>query len=186
VVTSNRCLLVRSPNIGGNIIQNLLGAVSRCAEFHIGLLIDDTMFTKLQFACSGTFQQSFLCKSLQRLFTCMSEPHIPQPGRIIIWICRSHHLTCNCTTLQVVEIILVDAIQNYHWVFSHHENIISYRYLKTQCFQNINWDKIHFKWRYIPHFLQFPYHPIKHLNMNCTYSFHVTWVIITHDNRTSI
>jgi len=115
VVTSNRCRLSRSLNINVNIIQNPLGAVSHCAEFHLDLLSYDAMFTKLQFAGSSTFLQTLLCKSLQRLFTCMSEPHIPQYGRIIIWICRSRHMTYNCTTFQVVEIISADALQNHYW-----------------------------------------------------------------------
>jgi len=56
VVTSNKYSFGRSPNVGVNIIQNLLGAVSRCAEFHLGLLADDAMFTEIQFAGSSTFQ----------------------------------------------------------------------------------------------------------------------------------
>ena len=46
VLTSNRCSLGRSLNVNVNIIQNPLGAVSRCAELHLGLLFDDTMFTR--------------------------------------------------------------------------------------------------------------------------------------------
>jgi len=56
VVNSNRSRLGRSPNIGVSIIQNSLGAVSRYAEFHLGLLSDDVMFMKLQFAGSDIFQ----------------------------------------------------------------------------------------------------------------------------------
>ena len=56
VVSSNRYRLDRFLNIGVNIIQNPLGAVSRYAEFHLGLLSDDTMFTKFQLAGSDTFQ----------------------------------------------------------------------------------------------------------------------------------
>ena len=56
VVTSNRYCIGRSPNISVNIIQNPLGAVSLCDEFHRGLLFDDAIFTKLQFAGFGTFQ----------------------------------------------------------------------------------------------------------------------------------
>jgi len=49
-------------------------------KFHLGVFFDDAMFTKLQFAGSDTFQQTLLCKSLQRLFTCIFEPHMSQPG----------------------------------------------------------------------------------------------------------
>ena len=56
VIISNRCRLDRSPNIGVNIIQNPLGAISCCAEFYLGPLSDDAMFTKFQLAGSGTFQ----------------------------------------------------------------------------------------------------------------------------------
>jgi len=38
------------------MIKNPVGAVSRCAEFYLGLLSDDTMFTEIQFVGSGTFQ----------------------------------------------------------------------------------------------------------------------------------
>ena len=47
VVTSNICSLDRSPNVGVIIIQNPLGAVSRCAKFHHGLLFNDTIFTEI-------------------------------------------------------------------------------------------------------------------------------------------
>jgi len=50
VVTSNRCRLSRSTKIYVNIVQNHLSAMSRSAESYIGLLSDDAMLTKFQFA----------------------------------------------------------------------------------------------------------------------------------------
>jgi len=56
VAISNRFHLDWSPNICVNIIQNLLRVVRRGAEFHLGLLSDDAMSTKIQFAGFSTFQ----------------------------------------------------------------------------------------------------------------------------------
>jgi len=60
VFTSNRYHL-RSPNTCVNIVKNPLGAMNRGAEFHLGLLTDDAMFTKFHLAGLGTLQQSLLC-----------------------------------------------------------------------------------------------------------------------------
>jgi len=38
-----------------NIIKNPLSAMNRGAEFHLGLLSNDTMLTKIQLAGLGTF-----------------------------------------------------------------------------------------------------------------------------------
>jgi len=122
------------------------------------------------------------CKS----FPCMSEPHTPQPGAIIIWNCRSRYLTCNHTTLQVVKAIASDDLRNNYRASSHLENTISNRYFKSQCFQGTNSDKIPFQLRHIPHFLQFSHYPIKRLDMYHTYPFYVAWTIITHNNIASI
>ena len=56
VVTSNRCCIGRSPDICVNIIQNLPIAISCSAKSHLGLLSNDAIFTKFQFACTSTFQ----------------------------------------------------------------------------------------------------------------------------------
>ena len=84
VVTSNRCHLDRSPDICVKKIQNLLGAMSRGAEFHLGLLFEDAIFTKIQFTSVDTFQLTLFCKSLQRLFSCTFEPPMSKPGETII------------------------------------------------------------------------------------------------------
>ena len=104
---------------------------------------------------------------LAKVFSSMSEPHLSDLCTNIIWRNRCLHLTYNCTTLQVVENISMDALHNHHWAFDHLENTISYRYHKTQRFQSTNWDKIPFELKYIPHFLQFSYYPIKYLDTNC-------------------
>jgi len=56
VVSFNRCHLGKSSDICVNIIQNPLGAMSRCAGFHLDLFFDDAMFTKIQLVGIGTFQ----------------------------------------------------------------------------------------------------------------------------------
>jgi len=77
VVTSNKFRLGRFPNACVNIVKNPLGAMIHFAEFHFGLLFADAMLTKFQFASLGTLQQTLLCYSLQRLFICMFELHVP-------------------------------------------------------------------------------------------------------------
>ena len=179
--TSKWCSLSRSPNTYVNTIKKTFRAVSSGAKFH--LLVQNVVFTQFQVAGRCTFQWSLLCWSLQRLFTSVSDSHLPDLCANIIWRNRSLHLIGNCTILQVVEIILVDALHNHHWAFGHLEITISYRYHKAQCFQSANWDKISFELRYIPHFLQFLYHPIKYLDTDCTYPFHIIRMIITRDNE---
>jgi len=58
--------------------------MSRSAESHISFLSDDALFTKIQLAGFGTFQEILLCKSLQKHFFYMSKPHMLKPGAIII------------------------------------------------------------------------------------------------------
>jgi len=56
VVISHKCRLGRSPNICVNIVKNVLDAMNRGAEFYLGLLADEVILTKLQFACLGILQ----------------------------------------------------------------------------------------------------------------------------------
>jgi len=140
-MTSKRCSLNRSLNAYMNTIKKTFWVVSCGAEFH-RLLVQNAVFTKFQVAGSSTFQRPLLCWSLQGLFTSVSNPHLLDLCANIIWRNRSLHLTCNCTTLQVVEIVMEDALHNHHWAFGHLENTISYRYHKTQRFQSTNKDKI--------------------------------------------
>ena len=55
-----------------NVIKNLLYAVNSDAELHFGLLANDVVFIKLQFAGLDTLQKFFLRKSLQIIFTYVS------------------------------------------------------------------------------------------------------------------
>jgi len=101
-MTSKRCSLSRSPNTYVNTIKKIFWVVSCGAEFH--LLLVQNVFTQFQVAGRCTFQWFLLCWSLQRLFTSVSDPHLPDLYANIIWRNRNLHLTCNCTTLQLVEI----------------------------------------------------------------------------------
>jgi len=184
-MTSKRCSLSRSSNTCMNTIKKTFRVVSSGAKFHL-LLVQNVVFTQFHVAGRCTFQWSLLCWSLLRLFSSVSEPDLSDLCENIIWRNRSLHLTHNCTTLQVVKIISIDALHNHHWAFGYLENTISYEYYKTQRFQSTNWDKIPFELRHIPHFLQFSYYPIKHFDTDCTYPFHLTWMIIIHDSDTFI
>ena len=151
-MTFKWCSLSKSPNTYVNTIKKTFWVVSSGVEFHLCLLVQNAVSTQFHIAGRCTFQGSLLCWSLQRLFSSVSEPHLPDLYANIIWRNRSLHLTCNCTTPQVVEIVPADALHNHHWAFGHLENTISNRYHKTQSFQSTNWDEISFKLRYIPHF----------------------------------
>ena len=142
------------------------------AKSHPGLLSNDAMFTKFQFAGTNTNQLILHYKSLQRLFSCMFEPYMSELCAIIIWICKSHYLPCNRTILQIVKVVASSALQNNHQAFNHLENI-SNRYFKTQCFQGTNRDKILSQLRYIPHILQFL--PISSNFLTKTVPFPSTW-----------
>ena len=84
VIISNRRHLGRSLDICVNIIQNLLGAMSRGAEFHLSLLSENAIFTKIQFAGIDTLQLTLFFKRLQRLFSYIFEPPMSKPSEIII------------------------------------------------------------------------------------------------------
>jgi len=56
VVTPQKCHLDGSPNIHVNIVNNLLSAINRGVEFHLGLLVDDAILIKLQFTGFSTVQ----------------------------------------------------------------------------------------------------------------------------------
>ena len=165
---SKWCSLSRSPNTYVNTIKKNFRLVSSCVDF--------TFFLS-RTPCSPNFKLQVNAPSNDPVSPGSCKDFSPPCPSLICqtWRNRSLHLAYNYTTLQVVEIVPADALHNHHWAFGHLENAISYGYHKTQCFQSTNWDKIPFKLRYIPHFLQFSYYPIKHLDTDCTHPFHITW-----------
>ena len=56
--------------------QDPLSVMNHSVELHLGLLTDDAVLTKLQFAGLGTLQLTLFFTNVQRLLTCMSEPHV--------------------------------------------------------------------------------------------------------------
>jgi len=127
--------------------------MSRGVKFHLGLLFGDEIFMKNSICRFWHLLINFALQELAKTFPYMSKTHMSKPGAIIIWICRSHCISCNRTTLQVVKIIASDTLLNNRRASSHLENTIFNWYLKIQCFQGTNRDKFYltsFNYRTIP------------------------------------
>jgi len=77
----------------------------------------------------------------------MSEAHLPKPDRIAFLMFWSWQIFSNCTTLQLVQVVASNALQNNQWASGHLKNAFSKSLSQARASKAPTEIRFFFNWR---------------------------------------